>query len=132
MNNIENTNKSSPDHESSRGTLFFRSLGRYLLGREPRYTEKERISLALGGAWVGETTWFIPGTANHPVSSLPDGFPIGELQPECVRAALDLKLISRAAITQDAYNTSQSVPESQLRAGALQLLDTIDRYNQES
>jgi hypothetical protein len=119
-----------PEVESApRKGNFIRTLLDPLFHRPPRYSEQDRIVLARRGAWVGETAWFVPGMASNPVSMLPDDFPVSDLKAQEVRAALELKLISRAAITHDAWDKAQAVSEADVPDAALRLLRNLELHS---
>lgn len=98
----------------------------------PGFTELERIELAKRGAWLGKTTWYVPGMASNPVSTLPDTFEILKRDPEEIRAALVLKLISRAALTASAWEAAQAVPEAKVPDAAIRLLKALKKARSES
>ncbi len=91
----------------------------------PGFTELERIELAKRGAWLGKTTWYVPGMSSNHVSSLPENFDILHRDPEEIRAAIALRLVSRAALTSSVWEEAQAVSEDRIPGAAIRLLKAL-------
>jgi len=123
--------KNQDNHSESTPSRIdrLRAFGSRLLAADkPRYSEADRIVLAKRGAWVGETAWLIPDTASNPVSVLPHDFSTEALEPAEIKAALTLKLISRAAITQAAWDSAQEIPDKDVPNAAKSLLRKLEAH----
>ncbi|HWH25142.1 MAG TPA: hypothetical protein VNT53_00650 [Pseudolysinimonas sp.] len=62
------------------------------------------------------------------MSTLPKDFPLATLEPAQVRAALDLKMISDAAITRSAWDAALAVSESEVPDAAIRLLRALEDH----
>jgi len=125
---IQSNSSESAPSTSSRLRAFGRQVVNDLFGDEPRYSEADRIELIKQGTWVGETTWFIPGMASNLATTFPHDFPVEALEPAELKAAIDFKMISRAALTQVAWDNAQEVSDKAVPNAALSLIRKLEAH----
>lgn len=117
-----------PEHGKKKGSRFYRGIGRLFFAPPRRPSEQERITLLQRGAWLGETTWFAPGTSAGADSEPIPGLVPQNLNMDELAAALQLKLINRSHVPQDlldALSESGERSPSEIRDAAITLLGKL-------
>lgn len=84
---------------------------------------------ARAARWGGATTWLVPSTEAQDVTGLPRGLDIADLTAGELRAAVELRFVAAAVISDDDWQALMAVPEEDVPASARTLEKKIRRWS---
>jgi len=97
-----------------------------LPNEDSRHTEKwTRVA-----RWAGPTTWLVPSTEAQDVAGLPRGLEVTDLTIGELRAAVELRFVTPAVISDTVWRELLAIPEEDVATSARTLQKKIRRWSE--